>query len=344
MDTGREKMLLSLYFWSFRGALFPVRLLCRYPESRFLPFCPEFFLMGSVMQNLLPENFAVIRCLVFCLFVVCAAVVLRYLVVGFLLLALVLFASCSVYAVRFSVACVPLAALLFSLLFSSSRLSLLGVGRGGGLFPCSASPLGLLRSRCRRCRQELAHDSTPSFPPFLLLTVLPPFPPRRGRPPLLPAVSFSFFSFSFLSLSFLFSLLFSFAVVLAMLCVAIGYWLLILDSISCACLDGWFLVCCHCCPCLWLSLSLALSLSRSLSLSFSLFFSRLSLSLSLSLPEPPCHTDCIRVQWGSSTPSPPPSVYSKAALLDYLILSYLGGSTSELFPGVSKPSPEHPLK
>ena len=45
-------------------------------------------------------------------------------------LVLVVFASCSVCAVRFYVACVALAALLFSLLFSSPRLSPLG-GRPG---------------------------------------------------------------------------------------------------------------------------------------------------------------------------------------------------------------------
>ena len=44
-------------------------------------FLSGIFLMGRVRQNLLSENFAVIRCLVFCRFVVCAAVVLRYLVV-----------------------------------------------------------------------------------------------------------------------------------------------------------------------------------------------------------------------------------------------------------------------
>ena len=51
------------------GSKFP-RNLCaavvsRYSEFRFLPFCPEYFLMGRVRQTLLSKNFAVIRCLVF---------------------------------------------------------------------------------------------------------------------------------------------------------------------------------------------------------------------------------------------------------------------------------------
>ena len=66
--------------------------------------------------------------------------------------------------------------------------------------------------------------------PLLLPTVLPPFPLGRGRPPLLLAVSLSFFSFSLLSLSFVLS--FSFLDVALFCCcrscyVMCGYWLLI---------------------------------------------------------------------------------------------------------------------
>ena len=65
MDSGRGKIFRSLYFWLFRGALFPVRFFRRYPEFRFLPFCPEFFFMGRVWQKLPLKNFAAMRFLVF---------------------------------------------------------------------------------------------------------------------------------------------------------------------------------------------------------------------------------------------------------------------------------------
>ena len=132
-----------------------------------------------------------------------------------LFLVLVLFASCSVCAVLFSVACVPLVAP-----FSSSLLTLLltplllGVGRGGGLFPCSAPFRAALRPRCRRCRHVLAHGCARSLPPFLLLAVLPPSPSSRpasspSRRLLLflffPPLSLSFFLPLFF-LSFFFSL------------------------------------------------------------------------------------------------------------------------------------------
>ena len=113
----------------------------RYPEFRFLPFCPEFFLMGRVWQKLPPKNFAVMRFLVFCPFGVRAAVVLRYLLVRFLSW----FWLCSllVLYVRFvSVSRAFPLRLSSSLFFSLLRVFLLwGVGRGGGFLPCSASPL-----------------------------------------------------------------------------------------------------------------------------------------------------------------------------------------------------------
>ena len=53
MDSGRGKIFRSLYFWLFRGALFPVRLfssICLpYPELRFLGF-----LSNSVLYGRLP--------------------------------------------------------------------------------------------------------------------------------------------------------------------------------------------------------------------------------------------------------------------------------------------------
>ena len=173
--------------------------------------CPELLLMGRVKEDLLPENFAVIRCLVFCLFVVCAAVVLRYLVVRFLSW----FWSCSllVLSVRFGSLSRAFPLRLSSFLFFSLLRVFLfwGVGRGGGLFPCSASPLGLLRSRCRRCRQELAHDCTPSLPLFSFLPSFPLSPSSR------PASSPSRrLFFSLFVLSSFFFLPFSSSVVLSL--------------------------------------------------------------------------------------------------------------------------------
>ena len=187
--------------------------------------------MGRVKEDLLPENFAVIRCLVF--FVSLSFVRRLFCDIWWLDFCSRLWSrSLPVRSVRFCFLSRAFPLRLSSFLFVSLlRVSLLsGVGRGGGLFPCSASPLSLLRSRCRRCRQELAHDSTPSFPPFSFSPSSPLFPLVAAGllsfPPSL-SLSLSFLSLFFLCLSLCLSLFlslpFSFAVVLAMLCVAIGY-------------------------------------------------------------------------------------------------------------------------
>ena len=135
-----RKILQSFDAWFFGLLVVCAAVVLRYPEFRFLPFCPEFFLMGRVRQNLLSENFAVIRCLVFCRFVVCAAVVLRYFMVRFLFLALVLFASCRFVFVRFCSRsrAFPLRLSSSFLFFSSFSL---GGRPGRGFLSCSPPPL-----------------------------------------------------------------------------------------------------------------------------------------------------------------------------------------------------------
>ena len=226
MDSGREKFFSVALFLVVSGRLVSGPAFC--VDIRNFDFClfvRNYFLMGSVMQNLLPENFAVIRCLVFFLSVCrlcggCFAIfggsifVLGFgLVNGLLVLSVRSFGSLSrAFPLRLS------SIFLFFLFFFRLVLSFWGSAGAGASSPCSAFSSwrggALLRSRCRRCRQELAHDSAPSLPPFLLLAVLPPFPPRRGRPPLLPAVFLFSCRCSFLLLSFL------------LCCV----WLLVIDS------------------------------------------------------------------------------------------------------------------
>ena len=116
----------------------------------------------------------------------------------------VLFVSCSDCAVLFSVASRGVFPLRLSSFPFLSSLSLGGrLGRGF----LSLAPLPcLVRSSTRQA--HAAPLCSPSFPPLLFPSVLPPLPPHRGRPPLLPAVSLSvlFFMFFFsFSLSFIFS-------------------------------------------------------------------------------------------------------------------------------------------
>ena len=125
----------------------------------------------------------------------------------FLFLALVLIASCP--SVRFCSRsrAFPLR-LLFFLFFSSFSL---GGRPGRGFLSCSPPPRLVLRSRARRCRQELAHESTLSFPPFSFPPSSPLSPSSRPasspsrRLSLSLSLSLSFFSFSLLSLSFVLS-------------------------------------------------------------------------------------------------------------------------------------------
>ena len=162
----------------------------------------------------------------FFLFVVCAAVVLRYLVVRFLFLALVLFASCSVCAVLFSVACVPLVApFSSSLFFSSSHPSPFGGRPGRG-------PLSLLRSF--PCCAEATMSPLQACACTWLHALLAPLSPSRRPPPpspssrpasspsrrlllflFFPPLSLSFFLPLFFSVVLLFSVCMDYCDVLA---------------------------------------------------------------------------------------------------------------------------------
>ena len=122
-------ILRSLDAWFFGLLVVCAAVVLRYLVRRIFVLCPESIVMGRVKEDLLPENFAVIRCLAFCLCVVCAAVVLRYLVVRFLSW----FWSCSLLlSVRFGSLsrAFPLR-LSFFLFFSLLRVSLLLGGRPG---------------------------------------------------------------------------------------------------------------------------------------------------------------------------------------------------------------------
>ena len=148
----------------------------------------------------------------------------------FLFLALVLIASCP--SVRFCSRsrAFPLR-LLFFLFFSSSSL---GGRPGRGFLPCSPPPRLVLRSRARRCRQELAHESTLSFSPFSF----PPSSPLSpsSRPASSPSRRLSLFLFFLASFSVFRSVFLFFDVALFCCCrscyVMCGYWLLILDSFN----------------------------------------------------------------------------------------------------------------
>ena len=131
VDTSNDSLFENFWFrasWDSVGFLRTIVMVgacLPYPEFRFLTFCRILLLIRRVKQNLLPENVAVIRCLVFFLSVLSSV---RRLFCDIWFLALVLFASCSVCAVMLSVACVPLMALFFSLLLAPLLLGSAGAG------------------------------------------------------------------------------------------------------------------------------------------------------------------------------------------------------------------------
>ena len=174
MILSLREFLVPRFLGFCRLSCYGRRVFACYLKFRFLTFCRVLLLIRRVKQNLLPKNFAVIRCFFVCLSSVrrlfCDIWWLDFCSWFWFCLLLVLSVRCCFCRVRS-----PCGSFLlfFSLLLAPL---LLGVGRGGGLFPCSAPFRGALRPRCRRCRHVLAHGCTRSLPPFLLLAVLPPFP------------------------------------------------------------------------------------------------------------------------------------------------------------------------
>ena len=168
---------------------------------------------------------------------------------------------------------------LFSASFSSGGSAGAGASFLASLLPCPAEVTGAIAGG-RSCYMRALYPSPPSpshrSPPL--------FPPRRGRPPLLPAVSFSFFSLSFFSLSFARSFSLPF-VVLFFCCrscsVVCGYWLLIVFAAYSLML-------------LWIGGVVLLVFSF---LFFSVVFS-FCLSLSPLASEPPAPALCVS-SWGS---------------------------------------------
>ena len=157
----------------------------------------------------------------------------------------------------------------FSLNFSGQAHTGAHHAQGGfsGFVFVHLSAMLWFHSPPRRCRRELAHDCTPSFPPFLLLAVLPPFSPS-SRPASSPSRRLFFFFFFLFFFSvfrsvFLFSCRCSFLLLSFLLCCV---WLLVIDRVcillAYVVMDWW----CRS-PCFFLSSFLCRVLFLSLSLS-----------------------------------------------------------------------------
>ena len=143
------------------------------------------------------------HCLVFLSVCHLFGVCLQYLAVRFFVFCWFVCFCCSVWAVLFSVACAPLAA-LFSLFFSS--LSLGGRPGRGLLFLLRFLPCALRSRNLRRCRHVLACCALPpsplfSFPPFSSSSPSsrPASPLSRCLSVCLSLLSLFFFFFSLVS-------------------------------------------------------------------------------------------------------------------------------------------------